>query len=191
MQYTLLWLLAVITNFMSHQKISLDSILVPSTHCSAETFCSELKRQHYHGTNSNNIQSCWISREIHGENYFLLSSQGHSLLPGTSYITIASILSKGRQTCVKPSPPSFRLFLKIWSVAISSNSPHAKWAWSVAAACSWQQKLQLSSALQPTWKQANHLRLSGPPYSPHGRDQEIRTGADMGDISALLRAGIL
>lgn len=67
MQYTLLWLLAVITNFMSHQKISLDSILVPSTHCSAETFCSELKRQHYRGTNSNNIQSCWISRDPRGE----------------------------------------------------------------------------------------------------------------------------
>lgn len=51
--------------------------------------------------------------------------------------------------------------------------------------CSWQQKLQLSSTLQPTWKQANHLRLSGPPYSPHGKDQQIRTSADIGgDLSS-------
>lgn len=133
MQCTLLWLLAVIINFMSRQKISSDSILVPTSHCSAETFCSELQRQHYHGTNSSNIQSCWISRESMGRDYFGLSSQGHSLLPGTSRITTASILSKERQTCVKPSPSS-TLFLKILSVVIPSNSPHAKWAWSMPAA---------------------------------------------------------
>ena len=137
---------------MSHQKISSYSILIPSTHCSAETFCSELKRRQYHGTNSNNIQGCWISREIPREDYSLLSSLGHSLLHGTSWITAANTVSKGRQICVKPSPSSFRLFLKTLRVANSFKFSTSQM--SLEHGCSWQQKLQLSSELQPTWQQA-------------------------------------
>lgn len=92
---------------------------MPSAHSSAETFCSELKRQCYHGTNSNNIQSCWISRKIPGEDYSLLSSLRHSLLHGTSCIIAANAVSKARQTHVKPSLPSFRLFQNILNITNS------------------------------------------------------------------------
>lgn len=118
----------------------------------------------------------------------VLSSPGHSLQHSASSITAANAVSKGRQTCVKASPPSFRFFpedlkcCQFLQILHKSNQFGA-----------WLQLTPKASAFHWTTTnlKASHLRLSGPPCSPHGEDQQIRTGTDIREISTLSRVGIL